>query len=75
MTTWPSLHPATMELTKLELLTSWLPGRPGYLGDPMVPLLTEAGGFRLDDPEGRSGWSSWPLQTLPETSRSPCGCR
>jgi hypothetical protein len=66
------MHRAAVELTKRESLTSWLPGRPGYPGDPMVPLLTETGSFRLDDPEGRSGWSLWPPSTLPETSRSPC---
>jgi hypothetical protein len=49
------IHPVTMAPTKLELLASWLPGRPWYLGDRMVPLLTKAGGFRLDDPEGAVG--------------------
>lgn len=49
------IHPVTMAPTKLELLTSWLPGRPWYPGDRSVPMLTKAGGFRLDDPEGRVG--------------------
>jgi hypothetical protein len=49
------IHQATMTPTKLELLTSWLPGRPWYLGNRMMPLLTKAGGFRLDDPEGKVG--------------------
>jgi hypothetical protein len=49
------IHRTTMEPTKLELLTSWLPGRSWYLGDHMVPLLTKSGGFRLDDPDGRVG--------------------
>jgi len=49
------IHPVTMAPTKLELLTSWLPGRPWYLGGAVVPLLTKAGGFRLDDPDGRVG--------------------
>ncbi|HEX3493234.1 MAG TPA: 1,4-alpha-glucan branching protein [Streptosporangiaceae bacterium] len=49
------IHSVTMVPTKLELLTSWLPGRPWYLGDRTVPLLTKAGGFRLDDPDGRVG--------------------
>lgn len=50
------IHHTTIKPTKLELLTSWLPGRPGYVGDPAAaPLLTKAGGFRLDDPEGEVG--------------------
>jgi hypothetical protein len=49
------IHPVTMAPAKLELLASWLPGRPWYLGDHMVPRLTKAGGFRLDDPDGRVG--------------------
>jgi hypothetical protein len=49
------IHQTTMEPTKLELLTSWLPGRSWYLGDQVVPLLTKSGGFRLDDPDGRVG--------------------
>lgn len=49
------IHPVTMAPAKLELLASWLPGRPWYLGDRMVPRLTKAGGFRLDDPDGRVG--------------------
>ena len=48
------IHQTAMAPTKLELLASWLPGRPWYLGDH-VPLLTKAGGFRLDDPEGKVG--------------------
>ena len=49
------IHEATMAPAKLELLTSWLPGRSWYPGDGVVPLLTKAGGFRLDDPEGKVG--------------------
>src|ERR1700733_8514587 len=49
------IHEAALVPSKLELLTAWLPGRPWYLGDPAVPLLTTAGGFRLDDPEGQVG--------------------
>ncbi len=30
------IHLTTMAPTKLELLTSWLPGRPWYLGDRIV---------------------------------------
>lgn len=41
--------------TKLELLTAWLPSRPWYLGGSGEPKLTKAGGFRLDDPQGKVG--------------------
>ncbi|MDT0572262.1 1,4-alpha-glucan branching protein [Streptomyces sp. DSM 3412] len=49
------IHHTTLTPTKLELLTSWLPGRPWYAGGPAAPHLTKAGGFRLDDPEGEVG--------------------
>ena len=49
------IHEATMAPAKLELLTSWLPGRSWYPGGGVVPLLTKAGGFRLGDPEGKVG--------------------
>src|SRR5580692_11161741 len=48
------LHRTTLEPSKLELLTSWLPGQPWYAGGP-VPELSKAGGFRLDDPDGEVG--------------------
>ncbi|MEU6977340.1 MULTISPECIES: 1,4-alpha-glucan branching protein [unclassified Streptomyces] len=50
------IHKTTMQPTKLELLESWLPTRPWYLGrEGAVPVLEKAGGFRLDDPEGEVG--------------------
>jgi hypothetical protein len=42
------IHPATMAPAKLELLTSWLPGRPWYPGEAALPRLARSGGFRLD---------------------------
>jgi hypothetical protein len=48
------IHRSTLIPSKLELLTSWLPGRPWYQGEA-VPDLTKAGGFRLDDPDGEVG--------------------
>ncbi|KUN91320.1 maltokinase N-terminal cap-like domain-containing protein [Streptomyces caeruleatus] len=48
------IHRTTLKPTKLELLTSWLPTRPWYVGTG-EPELTKAGGFRLDDPEGEVG--------------------
>jgi hypothetical protein len=45
----------TLAPGKLELLTSWLPGRPWYAGEAALPRLTKAGGFRLDDPDGEAG--------------------
>jgi hypothetical protein len=49
------IHPTSMVPSKLDLLTSWLPGRPWYRGDGAVPRLAKAGGFRLDDPDGEVG--------------------
>jgi hypothetical protein len=49
------IHSATLSPEKLELLTSWLPDQPWYLETGRVPELTEAGGFRLDDPQGEVG--------------------
>ncbi|MFE7271314.1 1,4-alpha-glucan branching protein [Streptomyces sp. NPDC057623] len=48
------IHHTTLKPTKLELLASWLPTRPWYVGTG-EPALTKAGGFRLDDPEGEVG--------------------
>ncbi|WP_328537373.1 maltokinase N-terminal cap-like domain-containing protein [Streptomyces sp. NBC_00344] len=48
------IHRTTLTPTKLELLTSWLPQRPWYVGD-REPELAKAGGFRLDDPQGEIG--------------------
>jgi hypothetical protein len=49
------IHHTVLKPTKLELLTSWLPTRPWYRGGAGGPLLTKAGGFRLDDPAGEVG--------------------
>jgi len=49
------IHNTTLVPTKLELLTSWLPGCSWYLGGTSGPSLTKAGGFRLDDPDGEVG--------------------
>ncbi|MGW0822173.1 maltokinase N-terminal cap-like domain-containing protein [Streptomyces sp. NPDC002845] len=49
------IHHTTLKPTKVELLTSWLPTRPWYVGGPAEPELTKAGGFRLDDPAGEVG--------------------
>ncbi|MFI9762627.1 1,4-alpha-glucan branching protein [Streptomyces sp. NPDC051963] len=48
------IHRTTLKPTKLELLTTWLPTRPWYVGQG-TPELTKAGGFRLDDPAGEVG--------------------
>ncbi|MBW5421610.1 1,4-alpha-glucan branching protein [Streptomyces sp. BG9H] len=48
------IYKTELKPTKLELLTSWLPSRPWYLGSD-EPALVKAGGFRLDDPEGAVG--------------------
>jgi hypothetical protein len=49
------VHDTTLEPSKLELLTIWLPSRPWYRGGAGEPELTKAGGFRLDDPQGEVG--------------------
>ena len=49
------VHHTTMSPTKLELLTSWLPTQPWYLGHGGQPTLARVGGFRLDDPDGEVG--------------------
>ncbi|MEV0228258.1 1,4-alpha-glucan branching protein [Nonomuraea sp. NPDC050786] len=49
------IHHTTLKPTKLELLTSWLPSRPWYVGGAGAPALAKAGGFRLDDPQGEVG--------------------
>ncbi|GAB2842728.1 hypothetical protein GCM10022221_47430 [Actinocorallia aurea] len=48
------IHRTTLQPSKLELLTSWLPSRPWYAG-PGTPDLAKAGGFRLDDPADEVG--------------------
>lgn len=49
------IHNTTMSPSKLELLTSWLPAQPWYLGAGYEPELSRVGGFRLDDPQGEVG--------------------
>ncbi|UZJ34162.1 1,4-alpha-glucan branching protein [Streptomyces endophytica] len=49
------VHDTTLKPTKLELLTSWLPTQPWYVGAGGAPELSKAGGFRLDDPDGEVG--------------------
>jgi Maltokinase N-terminal cap domain len=49
------IHHTDLKPTKLELVTSWLPSRPWYVGGASEPRLVKAGGFRLDDPQGEVG--------------------
>jgi hypothetical protein len=49
------IHKTTLVPSKLDLLTSWLPGRAWYQGGASKPALAKAGGFRLDDPDGEVG--------------------
>jgi hypothetical protein len=49
------IHRTTLIPSKVELLSGWLPSRPWYTDPGREPLLTKAGGFRLDDPEGEVG--------------------
>ncbi|MFB7391132.1 1,4-alpha-glucan branching protein [Streptomyces sp. NPDC056191] len=47
------VHQTTMQPTKLELLTEWLPTREWHAGGQARP--ERVGGFRLDDPAGEVG--------------------
>jgi hypothetical protein len=49
------IHHTTLVPSKLELLAGWLPTQPWYADPEREPLLTNVGGFRLDDPEGEVG--------------------
>ncbi|MEU8461123.1 1,4-alpha-glucan branching protein [Streptomyces sp. NPDC029003] len=49
------IHHTTLSPTKLELLAAWLPLKPWYRGAGDLTRLANAGGFRLDDPEGEVG--------------------
>ena len=48
------LHRAELKPTKLELLTTWLPGRSWYAG-PAEPDLKRVAAARFDDPDGEVG--------------------
>ncbi|MFI1916770.1 1,4-alpha-glucan branching protein [Nocardia sp. NPDC020380] len=48
------VHDTTMQPTKLELLSRWLPTRSWFEGG-RPPVLAKAGGFRIDDPAGEVG--------------------
>ena len=48
------LHRATLRPTKLELLTTWLPGRPWYQGPAGIDVVSR-GAYRFDDPAGEVG--------------------
>ncbi|MEH1164244.1 hypothetical protein V6V47_02515 [Micromonospora sp. CPCC 205539] len=48
------LHRATLRPSKLELLASWLPGRPWYQGPADADVVTR-GSYRFDDPAGEVG--------------------
>ncbi|WP_371484027.1 1,4-alpha-glucan branching protein [Kitasatospora sp. NBC_00315] len=49
------VHRTTMNPTKVELLSVWLPTQPWYRGGARAATLAKAGGFRLDDPAGQVG--------------------
>jgi hypothetical protein len=48
------IHTATVNPTKLELLTTWLPSQP-WFGEGESTDLVRVGSFRFDDPEGEVG--------------------
>jgi Maltokinase N-terminal cap domain len=49
-----TIHKTTLSPSKLELIGGWLPTRAWYRG-ATEPVLSRAGGFRLDDPAGEVG--------------------
>jgi predicted trehalose synthase len=49
------IHHTTLEPSKLELLTSWLPHQRWYAAKGRTPVLRKLGGYRLDDPAGQVG--------------------
>ncbi|KAB1946407.1 hypothetical protein F8271_06800 [Micromonospora sp. ALFpr18c] len=48
------LHRATLRPTKIDLLATWLPGRPWYRGSADADLVSR-GAYRFDDPAGAVG--------------------
>ncbi|WP_030489326.1 CG0192-related protein [Micromonospora chokoriensis] len=48
------LHKATLRPTKLDLLATWLPGRPWFAGPTGVEVMSR-GAYRFDDPAGEVG--------------------
>lgn len=49
------IHRTTLVPTKLDLLAGWLPTQDWYEGEAEAADLVNAGGFRLDDPDGEVG--------------------
>jgi hypothetical protein len=49
-----TIHKTTLSPSKLELLSGWLATRAWYKG-AAEPVLSRAGGYRLDDPAGEVG--------------------
>lgn len=48
------IHAATLNPSKIELLTLWLPSQP-WFGEAESTDLVRVGSFRFDDPEGKVG--------------------
>ncbi|TGO03997.1 1,4-alpha-glucan branching protein GlgB [Serinibacter arcticus] len=49
------VHRTTMEPSRIELLTAWMPQQRWYAAKGSTPSLRIVGGYRLDDPAGEVG--------------------
>ena len=54
------IHKATLNPSKLALVTAWLPSRPWFSGEPG---LRQVGAYRFDDPSGEVGIETLLLQS------------
>ncbi|PWD52647.1 1,4-alpha-glucan branching enzyme [Serinibacter arcticus] len=49
------MHRTTLEPSKIDLLTPWMPSQRWYAAKGSTPRLRVVGGYRLDDPAGEVG--------------------
>src|ERR1700712_1882954 len=56
------IYQATLNPSKLELLSGWVPSQP-WIGDVDASVLEAVGAYRFDDPAGQVGIETHLLQT------------